>query len=314
MDADVAGYQEAAIAASSKKTYKTGQHHFLRFCRMMRVPPLPVSENNLARFSAFMARTVGYRTIRVYLAGIRMLHLQHGFADPIQSALRLPLVLRGIRRCQDNNHSRSPRLPITAPLMRCLKSSLRWRSTLSRRDKLMIWAAFTSAFFGFLRVSEFTATSDRFFDKTRTLLASDLSFLRDTVVLHLRRSKTDQYGQGRDVTLTSTDNSTCPVRAIRKFWRVRAGTVDSPLFCFQSGAFLTRQETTTQLRSLLSSMGLPSSRFASHSFRIGAASTAASAGIAPNVIQRLGRWSSQCYQSYIRTDVDTIRAAMRQMS
>ena len=43
-----------------------------------------------------------------------------------------------------------------------------------------------------------------------------------------------------------------------------------------------------------------SCKYSSHSFRIGAASAAAAAGIPDWQIQALGRWSSDCYRGYIR--------------
>ena len=48
-------------------------------------------------------------------------------------------------------------------------------------------------------------------------------------------------------------------------------------------------------------MGLPFESLKGHSFRIGAASAAAAAGLPDWLIKVLGRWSSNCYQLYIRT-------------
>ena len=48
-------------------------------------------------------------------------------------------------------------------------------------------------------------------------------------------------------------------------------------------------------------MGLPESNFAGHSFRIGATTAAANAGIEDSTIQMLGKWSSAAFLSYIRT-------------
>lgn len=46
--------------------------------------------------------------------------------------------------------------------------------------------------------------------------------------------------------------------------------------------------------------GIRDMRFGIHSFRIGAASTAAAMGYDVDRIKHLGRWSSKCYSNYIR--------------
>ena len=73
------------------------------------------------------------------------------------------------------------------------------------------------------------------------------------------------------------------------------------LFTFQSGSFLTRGRLPNETRLLLSKGGLNSGEFAGHSFRIGAATTAASANLPPWLIKVLGRWSSDCFERYIKT-------------
>ena len=74
-----------------------------------------------------------------------------------------------------------------------------------------------------------------------------------------------------------------------------------PLFTFQSGPFLTRGRLTNETRLLLSKGGLNSGEFAGHSFRIGAATTATSANLPPWLIKVFGRWSSDCFERYIKT-------------
>ena len=51
-----------------------------------------------------------------------------------------------------------------------------------------------------------------------------------------------------------------------------------------------------------------------HSFRIGGASAAASAGVSDSVIQILGRWSSDTYRRYLRLSDQLISNACCQMS
>ena len=72
-----------------------------------------------------------------------------------------------------------------------------------------------------------------------------------------------------------------------------------PLYVFQSGAYLTRAKVTSTLRTLLQRLSIPTELYASHSFWISVASTAAEAGLPPWLIQTLGRWSSNCFTLYI---------------
>ena len=116
------------------------------------------------------------------------------------------------------------------------------------------------------------------------------------VTLHLKASKTDPYRQGCSLLISPSPRSVCAVRVLRKYLALRLTTGTSPLYVFQSGNYLT-----TILRTLPQRLGISSELYASHSFRIGAATSAAEAGLPPWLIQTLGRWSSNCYTLYIRT-------------
>lgn len=53
----------------------------------------------------------------------------------------------------------------------------------------MLWVAFTTAFFGFLRVSEFVAPAASSIDPSRTLLLGDIIIQNDCAYIHIKRSK-----------------------------------------------------------------------------------------------------------------------------
>ena len=53
-------------------------------------------------------------------------------------------------------------------------------------------------------------------------------------------------------------------------------------------------------RSALSKAGVDPSKFCGHSFRIGAATTAAANGVEDAIIKTLGRWRSLAYLDYVK--------------
>ena len=73
-----------------------------------------------------------------------------------------------------------------------------------------------------------------------------------------------------------------------------------------NGKWLSRTSLTKELRSALQCCGLPADHYFTHSFRIGAATTATAAGV-------LGRWSSACYESYVRTPQETLLAIPKKL-
>ena len=79
------------------------------------------------------------------------------------------------------------------------------------------------------------------------------------------------------------------------------GSDKGPFFKFGNGQALTKSQFTHHVRLALQAVGLPYQSFAGHSFRIGAATTAARAGIEDSTIRTLGRWSSSAFLAYIRT-------------
>lgn len=76
----------------------------------------------------------------------------------------------------------------------------------------------------------------------------------------------------------------------------------------------TRNTPVTKIRLTLSSLGLPQNDYAGHSFRIGAATTAALAGIEDSTIQAMGRWQSAAFLQYIRIPREQLAALSRQMA
>ena len=81
---------------------------------------------------------------------------------------------------------------------------------------------------------------------------------------------------------------------------MRQGQKPGPLFLFEDGRPLTRARFADEVRRALSFAGIDQSQYCTHSFRIGAATTAAAKGIEDSIIKTLGRWESAAYLQYVR--------------
>lgn len=114
-------------------------------------------------------------------------------------------------------------------------------------------------------------------------------------------------GMGTHIHLGRTGSTLCPVSAVLVHLAIRP-SAPGPLFIFQNGTPLTRGQLVSQLRKALCQAGVNNDNFSGHSFRIGAATTAAHVGLNDSVIQTLGRWWSSVYTAYIRTP-DTVLIA-----
>ena len=112
-------------------------------------------------------------------------------------------------------------------------------------------------------------------------------------------NKAKQDRSFQDVFLSSPCSDVCPVDALLQYLTVRNSS-PGPLFILQSGTPLTRTYLVTHLQSALQQAGLDQSQYNGHSFRIGAATTAAQQGIGDAMIQTLGRWRSDAYKVYIK--------------
>ena len=101
--------------------------------------------------------------------------------------------------------------------------------------------------------------------------------------------------------------------AIRDYLLQCKPAATGPLFTFTNGKWLSRASLTKELRSALQCCGLPADNCFTHSFRIGAATTAAAAGVPSWLIQVLGRWGSACYERYVRTPQETLLAIPKKL-
>ena len=110
---------------------------------------------------------------------------------------------------------------------------------------------------------------------------------------HLKVSKCDQLDKGADVIVGCTNSKVSPVLALLNFVDIRRHHPAGPFFLNAQGKPVTKTAFTARIRNCLKSVGLPQDQFAGHSFRIGAATTAALAGVEDSAIQKWADGISQ---------------------
>jgi len=257
----------------------------------------------LSYYAASLSISLQPASVHVYMAAVKNLHSELGYAYPSGPTTLLARVMRGIQRAPG---TRRTRLPITTGLLRQLCQRLATIQGRALQDRLMLSAAFTLAFHGFLRCGELVDLS-----LDDLIISSDGS----AITITLRRSKTDVNGKGTSILVgASPDTGICPVVAVSRYLDIR-GRAHGPLFIDCKGCQLTKTALSAELSSLLPLCNVPSSTgYANHSFRIGAATSAAMAGTPEYVIRHMGRWKSDAVLRYIRVSDHEVINVSRQLS
>ena len=277
----------------------------MNFCELYHISPLPLSETSICLFAAFLVHQgLRAQSISTYLSALRHLQITAGLPSPQRSEWpRLQYMLKGITRSQ--TASTRIRLPVTPGIMLKLQEvciSGRLSDYVSR----LLWAACCLGYFGFLRSGEFTLPNQ---SSPPSILASDLavdSHHNPSIVqVHLRRAKTDPFGQGVSICVGKTGTPLCPVSALLNFMAVRPQG-EGPLFVHKDKSPLTRSQFVQLTKRALRLANVEAAGYSGHSFRIGAATAAAAAGVPAYFIKMLGRWQSDAYHTYIRTPRESL--------
>ena len=301
------------LATSTMKSYQSAQRSFLKFCNQLNIVPLPAQEWTLIIYAAHLAQTVSVSTIKMHMAAIRHLHIIQGLDSPPTTSPRIHLVTNGIQRVRPRVSQ--SRLPVTPTILRRVKVVLD-QDPLGF-SSILLWAVCCTAFFGFMRSGEFTVPSSSLYNPDQHLSMKDVAIDNycspSLVAITLRVSKTSQF-LPVTIFLKGTQADLCPVKALLSYLEIR-GTNPGPLFVTEDRLPLSKPTFLRMLHSTLTKAGIDPSHFKGHSFRIGAATTAAAAGVHSSIIKSLGRWASSAFERYIqipRADMTNIPQLMLQ--
>jgi len=177
-----------------------------------------------------------------------------------------------------------------------------WISDQPTFNSVMLWAATVVTFFSFCRSGEADTTK---FDPSADLSLADVAVDNPAspaiISLMIKQSKTDQERVGVKVFIRKARDDLCSVNTLMNYLQ-RRGNAPGTLFQWQDYTLLSQMAFVSATRQALASANLPAHDFAGHSFHIGAATTAAMAGIEDSTIQTLSKQKSSSYKLYIRMD------------
>jgi len=176
LSAAAQAYFSMGISAATKKAYRSGLQKYVALCSQTNQPPIPVSEDTLLLFVTHLAQqNLSYATIQVYLSAVQYSHITTTESETSDTLITpWPMyVLKDIRKTCALTCQPRERLPITFSIMKGLHTvfSTQWNDY----RNVMIWAACCLAYFGLLRVSEFTTASPDSFSQSTNLLSSDVA-------------------------------------------------------------------------------------------------------------------------------------------
>ena len=163
----------------------------------------------------------------------------------------------------------------------------------------MYKALFLFAFHACLRAGEVVISNKKSHTLQLDQLHRNITSHNDNYIITFRSYK---HSRGNETSIElnkSGKKSTCPVRALDTFLKLR-GEKDGPIFIDQDKKPVTRRDFSVFLKECVELQGLDSSRYNTHSFRIGRATQLAQDNTPERTIKQTGRWNSTAYEKYIR--------------
>ncbi|XP_071984316.1 uncharacterized protein [Engystomops pustulosus] len=286
-----------SISSATWQKYSVSWSHWLLFSGgTLPAERSQLLDNSLNWLLQIRRQGASFNKAKSSLAGLSFMLKLHNRPD-ITKDFIFKQILKGWKREKVSHDSRRP---VSLPLFGRLISILDIVCS-DAFEASLFKAAFSIAFFGALRIGELVPLSAT---RPGGLLSRDVIVKQDSVKVCIRRSKTDFFGRGTWFSILPLGADPCPVTMINSYERGRPA--GNNFLVHISGTPLSRFQFGAVFKKSLLYLGLNPKEFGTHSFRIGAATTAHSCGMSEESIKRLGRWKSDCFKSYIRPDLDPL--------
>ena len=267
-------------AQNTLRAYQADFRDFTNFCSQNGFNEMPTNPKILSLYLTYLSSSSKYSTLKRRLASIGVLHKMKGhYIDT-----KHPIIvenLMGIKRKKGiNQKGKKPLLINDLKLIINVLDESTEKEKKKLRDKTLILVGFSGGF----RRSELVQIE-----------YEDLDFVSEGVKIFIKRSKTDQSGEGSIKGIPYFDNDKyCPVRSLKKwieFNNIKSGKVFS----------VSDKTVALVIKKYSYLAGLDSSKYAGHSLRSGFATSAAEAGAEERSIMAMtGHKSTEMVRRYIK--------------
>jgi len=284
---------QSSKAKNTIRAYKSDFNDFSLFCAQNGFKSLPSEPKIISLYLTHLStKEVKMSTLKRRLVSIGVIHkLQGHYLDTKHPSIIENIM--GIKRRKGSfQKGKKPLLINDLKLLINVIDKNNNEEIMRTRDRSIILIGFSGGF----RRNEIVS-----------LDYDDLDFVSEGLKINLKRSKTDQFGEGSVKGLPYFDNSQyCPVLSVKK-WIEISNIESGPLFRrFSKGSKLTDNRLTDQtvallIKKYLKLAGIESKNYSGHSLRSGFATSAAESGAEERSIMAMtGHKSTEMVRRYIK--------------
>ncbi len=263
-------------ANNTLRAYQSDFRDFSAFCVKNGLSSMPTQPKIIALYITYLSKSFKFSTLKRRIASISVLHKLKGhYLDT-----KHPIIMENLHGIKRTLGSRQKaKKPI---LINDLKLIIKAIDEEKIRDKALILIGFSGGF----RRSELV-----------NIQYDDVEFVPEGVKILIKRSKTDQSGEGSVKAIPYFENQEfCPVVTLKnyinkKFYNTNEGKIFD----------ISDKSVSLIIKRYAKKAGLDSSRYAGHSLRSGFATTAAEFGAEErNIMAMTGHKTTQMVRRYIQ--------------
>ena len=267
-------------SANTLRAYQADFKDFSVFCARNGLSSMPTEPKILSLYLTHLSASSKFSTLKRRIASISVIHKMKGhYLDT-----KHPLImenLHGIKRVKGSNQK--AKKPILINDLKLIINAIGQANPSGNkkiRDKTLLLIGFSGGF----RRSELV-----------NIEYEDLEFVNEGVKIFIKRSKTDQSGEGMIKAIPYFDNNNyCPVISLKEWIDVSE---------IKSGKIFEISDRSVALiiKKYASLSGLDPNRYSGHSLRSGFATSAAESGAEErNIMAMTGHKTTQMVRRYIQ--------------